>query len=224
MIAWPEIDTVLLDMDGTLLDLHFDNHFWCNHLPLHYATLQGMEQQQAFDLLHGRYEVLKGTLPWYCLDHWTEELGIDIRQLKEEVAYLIQERPHAIRFLQWLKEQGKKRVLITNAHRGSLDLKLRLTRIGDELDTIISSHDYGAPKESPKFWQSLTEQINYDSSRALFIDDSLSVLRAGKQAGVKHLLHILHPDSKQPPNKAAEFPAIHHFGEIVPIASAAIDG
>ena len=23
-----EVDTILLDMDGTLLDLHYDNHFW----------------------------------------------------------------------------------------------------------------------------------------------------------------------------------------------------
>ena len=26
MINWQQIDTVFLDMDGTLLDLHFDNY------------------------------------------------------------------------------------------------------------------------------------------------------------------------------------------------------
>ena len=30
---WQEIDTVLLDMDGTLLDLHYDNYFWLTHIP-----------------------------------------------------------------------------------------------------------------------------------------------------------------------------------------------
>ena len=27
-IDWTQLDTILLDMDGTLLDLEFDNHFW----------------------------------------------------------------------------------------------------------------------------------------------------------------------------------------------------
>lgn len=32
-IAWQEVDTVLLDMDGTLLDLAFDNYFWQTLVP-----------------------------------------------------------------------------------------------------------------------------------------------------------------------------------------------
>ncbi len=36
-IAWQDVDTVLLDMDGTLLDLAFDNYFWQKLVP-EYAT------------------------------------------------------------------------------------------------------------------------------------------------------------------------------------------
>ena len=39
MLAWDEIDTVLLDMDGTLLDLHFDNHFVITSYSIHYTKL-----------------------------------------------------------------------------------------------------------------------------------------------------------------------------------------
>ena len=38
LIDWEEIDTILLDMDGTLLDLNYDLHFWLEHLPLIYAS------------------------------------------------------------------------------------------------------------------------------------------------------------------------------------------
>src|SRR5215831_5340508 len=35
--AWDLIDTVLLDLDGTLLDLAFDNYFWREVIPAAYA-------------------------------------------------------------------------------------------------------------------------------------------------------------------------------------------
>ena len=46
-LPWSDIDTVLLDMDGTLLDLHFDNHFWLEHLPQRYAELHGVSRAMA---------------------------------------------------------------------------------------------------------------------------------------------------------------------------------
>ena len=42
VLDWDSIDTVLLDMDGTLLDLHFDNHFWLEFVPHKYAELKGI--------------------------------------------------------------------------------------------------------------------------------------------------------------------------------------
>ncbi len=46
MIVWDEINTVLMDMDGTLLDLYFDNHFWQELIPLRYAQQNGMDLVQ----------------------------------------------------------------------------------------------------------------------------------------------------------------------------------
>ena len=146
MIDWSAIDTVLLDMDGTLLDLHFDNYFWLIHLPRRYAEHHGLCPDESTRELHRRFNAKRGTLDWYCLDYWGRELGVDIRRLKEEIQHLIAERPHAIRFLQHLKAAGKRRILVTNAHPDSLALKLSLTGIGAHLDRIISSHQYRAPK------------------------------------------------------------------------------
>ena len=36
---WRAIDTVLLDMDGTLLDLRFDNYFWLELVPRKYGAM-----------------------------------------------------------------------------------------------------------------------------------------------------------------------------------------
>lgn len=216
MIDWQTIDTVFLDMDGTLLDLHFDNYFWLSYLPGRYAEHHGLHQDAAAEHLHGIFNEKRGTLDWYCLDFWSDQLRLDIRSLKVEIQHLIRERPQAIHFLQQLKVMGKRRILITNAHPGSLNLKLELTGIGSELDLVISSHQFGFAKEAQEFWQALAEATPFARQRSLFIDDSLSVLTAAEKYGIANLVAINKPDSQSAKIDTAHFNAIEHFDEILP--------
>ena len=62
---WTEIDTVLLDMDGTLLDLHFDTHFWLEHVPARYAEANRLPLEIAREQLVQRYRQAEGKLEWY---------------------------------------------------------------------------------------------------------------------------------------------------------------
>ena len=96
MIDWDNIDTVLLDMDGTLLDLAFDNWFWQRHVPEQYALSRGLDYAEAERILHDWIESHLGTLNWYCLDFWTRELGLNISALKRAAADRIAVRPGAI--------------------------------------------------------------------------------------------------------------------------------
>ncbi|WIO75005.1 GMP/IMP nucleotidase [Porticoccaceae bacterium LTM1] len=217
MIDWNAIDTVLLDMDGTLLDLHFDNFFWLDHLPRRYAEHHGVCPDQATKDLHARFDAKRGSLEWYCLEYWSNELSLDICQLKEEVNHLIQERPFVQEFLRELGDSGKQRVLITNAHPGSLSLKLRITGIDQLLDTVISSHRYGAPKEEQSFWQQLHSELQFNPERTLFIDDTERILTSAKEFGIKHLLCITQPDSKMAPRTIEHYPAVTHFDEVLPV-------
>jgi len=216
MIDWQTIDTVFLDMDGTLLDLHFDNYFWLSYLPKRYAEHHSLHFDKALADLNTLFTEKRGTLDWYCLDFWSNQLRLDIRSLKEEIQHLIRERPHAIHFLQQLKTMGKKRILITNAHPQSLNLKLSLTGIGRELDEIISSHEFGFAKEAQEFWHALANATPFSRQRSLFVDDSISVLAAAEQYGIGNLLAITKPDSQKDSIYTAHFPAIEHFDEILP--------
>mgnify|MGYP000014378712 CR=1 FL=1 len=217
MIDWNDIDTVLLDMDGTLLDLHFDNYFWLTHLPRRYAETHGVEIDTAERKLMAHIKAHEGTLKWYCLEFWSESLALDIRALKEEIKEKIQIRPFVVEFLQRLRALDKKLVLITNAHPQSLDLKLEVTAIDQWLDMIISSHQFNEPKEAQAFWLALQAQERFDPVRTLFIDDTVRILDSAKTFGIKHLLCIHQPDS-QKQRAVAEYPAIHHFDEIMPPA------
>lgn len=215
MINWQEIDTVLLDMDGTLLDLHFDNYFWLKHLPQRYAEIHNVDQETARAQLMAQIEARQGTLQWYCLEHWSRSLCVDIRGLKQEIQHKIQIRPHVETFLTRLAEHGKRRLLITNAHPQSLSLKLERTAIDRWLDGIISSHELNEPKEAQAFWHNLQARESFDPDRTLFIDDTPRVLQSAKDYGIRHLLCIHQPDS-QVERSIEDYPSIHHFDEITP--------
>lgn len=216
MFDWQNIDTVLLDMDGTLLDLHFDTFFWLEHLPLRYAQIHKMAQDEARTWLHEKIIQQQGTLNWYCLDYWTDELQVPITELKHEVAEKIAFRPHVQDFLKALQQQGKRAVIVTNAHQDSLSLKIHKTGLDQLVDKVICSHDFGLPKEQPLFWDKLQEVEAFDKQRTLLIDDSFAVLNSAREYGIRYLLSIYQPDSQQPRREIADYAAIEHFDEILP--------
>ncbi|MFQ5487060.1 MAG: GMP/IMP nucleotidase [Gammaproteobacteria bacterium] len=210
-ISWQHIETVFLDMDGTLLDLHFDNHFWQEHLPRRYAEKHGLSLEQARARLAPRFRATEGTMDWYCLDYWSRTLDLDIVRLKEEVAHLIAVHPHVPQFLHALRRSGRRTVLVTNAHHKSLALKMKHTRLGEHLDAVVCAHDLGLPKEEPKFWRRLQRIEPFMPATTLLIDDNLAVLRSARDFGFRFLLALQAPDSRQPPRSAEEFPAIRSF-------------
>lgn len=215
-IDWNRIDTVLLDMDGTLLDLHFDNHFWLEHVPRRYGEARGLTFEAARAELLARYRDIAGTLEWYCVDHWSRELGLDLVLLKREVEHLIAVHPHVMEFLERLAALGKRRVLVTNAHQKTLALKLERTPLAGHLERVVCAHDLGIAKESPDFWPAFQAIEPCDPERTLFVDDNLDVLRAARKHGFRRLLAVLAPDSKQPPRQTDEFAAIRDFSALLP--------
>ncbi|WP_132976747.1 GMP/IMP nucleotidase [Thiobaca trueperi] len=215
MIDWNQIDSVFLDLDGTLLDLHFDNHFWHEHLPRRYGELRGLSLEVARAELLPRYAAIEGTLNWYCVDHWSRELGLDIVGLKQEVEHLIAVHPHVVDFLEYLALLGKRRLLVTNAHRKTLGLKMARTRLAGHFDRIVSAHDLGEAKESPNFWTRFQAIESFDPERTLFIDDNLSVLRTARAFGLRWLIAVLAPDSRKPRRSSDEFSGIGDFSELI---------
>ncbi|MBL0514024.1 GMP/IMP nucleotidase [Aeromonas media] len=216
-LPWHQIDTVLLDMDGTLIDLHFDSHLWQQLVPERYAARLGLPLADAKAQIDAHYQAVSGTLDWYCVDYWSETLGLDIRALKQEILDKIQWRPNAIAFLAALKAAGKRRVLFTNAHPASLAVKIEQLGLDEHLDEIVSTHELGWSKESQHCWQALAGHLPFDPARTLFIDDSERILRASADYGIAHQLGIHQPDSAMPPLQFQRFPALKDYAELLPL-------
>ena len=215
MIPWNNIDTVLLDMDGTLLDLHFDNFFWEVFLAEQYALKENISLQAAQDFLSAHYRQKHGSLDWYNIDYWQSYLGLDIMSLKKQHSHLIRYRSDSEKFLEFLQKKGKTPALITNAHPKSLGLKLEHCALNQYIPHLFSSYNLGFAKEQNDFWPSLQQQFSFQPERTLFIDDNESVLHAARNYGVKYLLCVSQPDSRHPAKTSTVFQGFNHFSEIM---------
>ncbi|NOY86010.1 MAG: HAD hydrolase-like protein [Deltaproteobacteria bacterium] len=213
---WDDIDLVLLDMDGTLLDKHFDDHFWEEYVPEQYALAHGMSREEAKGKLMKRYRAQEGTLNWTNLDYWSGELGLDIPALKEQVDHLIAVHPFVPDFLMGVRGAGKKVCLVTNAHGKTLDLKMRKTSLGGMFHAVYTSQELGAPKEDRRFWEALRRRMGFDPARTFLAEDTLSVLEAAWRFKIRYLVHILKSSSARPPGKSGRFYSIETFKEIIP--------
>jgi putative hydrolase of the HAD superfamily len=212
---WSQIDTVLLDMDGTLLDLRFDNYFWAELVPAKYAEKNALSHAAARAELEPRFAARRGELSWYCTDHWSRELDLPIAALKHEARAQIGWLRGAQEFLRQIRTLGKRMLLVTNAHHDTLRIKDTQTGLSCYFDRLVSSHTLGHAKESPEFWRRLHDAHPFDTQRTLFVDDSLAVLRAARGHGIAHIVAVTHPDSAQSPRSCEEFPSVARVAELL---------
>ena len=203
-------------MDGTLLDRHFDDHFWEEHLPLAYANQRGLGVEEAKEELFGLYRSQEGTLNWTDIDSWSDELGLDIPSLKGQVAHLIAIHPFVPAFLDRMRHLGKEVWLVTNAHGKTLDLKMGQTALAGWFHGVFTSQDIGTPKEDLLFWQRLQAKISFDPSRALLADDTVAVLETAERFGIRFLVQVARFSSARPPAAPGRFFSIEWFREIMP--------
>ncbi len=214
-LVWDHIDTVLLDLDGTLLDLAFDNEFWLDFIPEVYAAAQSITVEQAKAHLAPRFRACEGTLSWYCIDYWSRELGLDVAALKRTRADRVAWLPGAEDFLKRLRADGKRLVLLTNSHPQVLKIKDEQTGVTGFVDAAISSHEFLAPKESASFWEAVREVEPFEPQRSLFVDDSPPVLRAAHTAGIRWIRGVRRISA----TRGGQFRPLRDYGEITAVDS-----
>lgn len=211
------IDTLLLDLDGTLLDLAFDTHFWHEVVPAYYGRTRGMSASEALEREIGpKLRSAEGTLNWYSLDYWSRALDLDLSRIKSEHDSRIAWLPGAQDFLRRQRAAGRKLILITNSAPETLRIKDAKVSIRPLLDAVYSSHEFDAPKEYAEFWLRLRRAEHFDPARSAFIDDSPKVLAAARTAGIGTVIAVTDPDSTRPPR--APPPGFAHVAAVADIA------
>ena len=200
-----QCETLMLDMDGTVLDLSYDSHIWLKIIPEKLAEKRDIPITSAISFMNEHVTRMKNTLEWYCIDNWSKLLDIDVLEIhraeKERIRYL----PGAKSFLQEISNTSVRVILVSNSHRDTLNLKLKETDLDDYFEAIYLSHDFVYPKENPLFWKELMTKESFKKNKTVFVDDNQSVLESASIFGIKSLIQILNPDSQQPGLKSSDF-------------------
>lgn len=208
-------ETLLLDMDGTILDLAFDNHVWKELVPARYSEITGIPLAAARDNLFAKYRAIQGQLEWYCLDHWSERLGFDVLALHHEVRERIVYLPGAKAFLEELRGRELNVLLVTNSHPDTLALKESAAGFSMYFDAIFCSHTVGHAKERQGFWQSVREETGFDPASTLFVDDTEPVLASADEFGIRSLMTITRPDTTEPERTESSYTGIEGVSRLL---------
>jgi 5'-nucleotidase len=218
-VDWSHIDDVLLDMDGTLLDRHFDNFFFEEELPRRYAVMHELSFDAARDQLMAMYRSVEGELAWTDLHYWTERVGIDVVALHRELDHMIGFLPDAEAFLLALRRLGKRVTVLTNAHRAGVDVKTARTGLDRHVSRIVDAFEVGWLKMRVEYWPICRQLVGFDPKRALYIDDDEQCLAAAEHFGVGRIFHRSKSSSQIPAVPSSRFASIESFQTILPSSS-----
>lgn len=210
-VNWAGIDDVLLDMDGTLLDRHFDNFFFEEELPRRYAVLHGIPFDEARDRLMAMYRSVEGELAWTDLHYWTGQVGIDVVAMHRELDHMIGFLPGAESFLTEVRRRGKRITILTNAHAAGVGVKTAKTGLDRYVDRIVDAFEVGYLKMRREYWPTCQKLVGFDPARALFVDDDEGCLHAAQQFGLAQIIHSAKSSSRLPAEASSRFTSIEHM-------------
>ena len=202
-------------MDGTLLDLDFDNRFWRERVPNALSETYGVTLEEAKAHTHAAYSEMSGTLEWYDVEYWSAAFRLDLVKLQRAAAHEVALLPGVIEFLRFVGELGKPLHLVTNAHPLTLATKMGRCPILDHFDAVLSAFEVGRPKEDLLFWKDAERLLGFDPAVTVLVDDNTEALRAARNHGVAHVLYKARATLTGPPRYHDEFPSVEYFQDLM---------
>jgi phosphoglycolate phosphatase len=190
---------IIFDMDGTLIDssrllAHAVN---CVRSRLH---LPPMPPEQIIGQINNHQ--INPARYFYGSDHFEpihEQWFSEYYTAHHDQELLVYHGVPAL--LIWLKEQGCRIALATNAHRASTLESLRHLGIEPFFDAVVCHDDVEHPKPAPDMLYRILEQLNCPRESALFVGDGPRDEEAAEAAEMDYIMvdwgFTEHPQGKK---------------------------
>tara|TARA_Y100000389_G_scaffold202850_1_gene249473 strand:+ start:18101 stop:18754 length:654 start_codon:yes stop_codon:yes gene_type:complete len=190
-MIFKDTECLLIDMDGVILDNTYDNNFWQNQIPSVIAKNRNINFNDAKRLAIQIFNYKKNTKDWYDVDYWSNMLNIDIEaQKRSKESYdKISLYNNVLDTLKQLKTR-KKMILITNAHRKTLNIKLEKYDISPYFDEMICAHELYYVKEDIQLWYMLRSKFRIDFNKTILIEDTMKNINVGLSAGISGAIYL----------------------------------
>jgi putative hydrolase of the HAD superfamily len=190
-MIFKDIECLLIDMDGVILDNAYDNDFWQNQIPEVIADSKGIAFDDAKRLAIQIFNYKKNTKDWYDVDYWSNMLDIDIEAQKrsEKSFSRISLYDGVIDTLSVLKNKTKM-ILITNAHRKTLNIKLEKYNLAPYFDEMVCAHELNYVKEDIQLWYMLRSKYRLDYEKTLLVEDTINNINVGLSAGISGAIYV----------------------------------
>jgi putative hydrolase of the HAD superfamily len=196
-----DIDCMLVDMDGVILDNTYDNNFWQNQIPGVISNNKNISFEDAKRLAVQIFNYKKNTKDWYDVDYWSNMLNVDIEAEKRSSISFdrIQLYEGVTKTLNKLKDNFRL-ILITNAHRKTLNIKLEKYDLSPYFENMICAHELHYVKENIQLWYMLKSRFKLDYTKTLLIEDTINNIKVGLSAGISQAVYLgdeIYEDSKK---------------------------
>lgn len=174
------IETVLFDMDGTLIDtnalihesfVHTFNHYGLSFTDDEILSFNGPPLQDTFNTINPK---LAGEM----IDTYR------VHNLANHDKF-VKVFPTVVETLERLKERKIKMAVVSAKMKPGVELGLEITNLRQYFDSIISVDDVNNPKPHPEPVVKAMEQLGGRKETSLMVGDNSHDIESGNNAGVQ---------------------------------------
>jgi putative hydrolase of the HAD superfamily len=177
-----------VDLDGTVIDREFAEHFWMEFMPKLYAESKGVPLEEARRTVYAAYdEVGPLDLRWYLPEYWLDRFGIraNPRELILENAGWLRVYPDAAELLRGLDDGY---VVVASTNSAKIFAEVYQEVLGLRFSAVLSCvSDFGMARKSARFYRMVAERLGVEPGDILHVGDDperdlLEALEAGVDA------------------------------------------